>query len=87
MTPTPLESRRLWIMIQYNGPFGHICDYLWRLDIPRDEDAKAIDPRQDVEDGSIRDRLACFAESLDRRWRNHYAKDFRDPPKRWKRRP
>lgn len=85
--PTSLEARRLWIWINYEGPFAKVCNVLWLVDAPHDEDGNPLDPQRVIEDGSLRDRLAVIFERFDYKWRNHYAKDFRDPPKRWKRRP
>jgi len=76
----PRVRRRLAVLVQYEGPFERLMNWLWCLDPVTNEIWR------EVLQGSLRNWLACRAESADRAWRQHYVRSRRCPPERWRRR-
>ena len=76
----PVVRRRLQILVDYEGPYERIMNWLWAID------PVTCETWREVPEGSPRNWLACRAEALDRAWRRHYARSRSLPPGRWRRR-
>lgn len=74
------EAKRLAIAIFYESPWERLMCWAHGIDRRTNEIVKY------VPEGSWRDCLAVWCDSRDSAWRNRYAKQNRDPNKRWKRR-
>lgn len=74
---------RLLLNTKYEGPWERLASWLWKLH-KADADGNHA-PEHYVADGSVRDRLAIWAERRDRDWREGHVLKGTSPSQRWER--
>ena len=65
---------------RYEGPFERLMNWLWCID------PLTAEIIREVPEGSLRNWMACRAETLDRMWRNWHVIRGLMPAERWRRR-
>jgi hypothetical protein len=76
----PVQLFRLTVTAGYEGPFERAMNWFWCID------SVTAEITREVPEGSLRDWLACRAETLDRMWRNWHVIRGLMPAERWRRR-
>jgi hypothetical protein len=75
-----VQQSRLLITLAYEGPFERLMTWFWCID------PVTAEITREVPEGSLRNWLACRAETLDRMWRNWHVIRGLTPADRWRRR-
>lgn len=66
------RGQRAYLWIFYQGPWDRLSNWIWQ--------------HGEVKDDSIRDRIACFCDERDFKWREKFVARGTKPSAMWERR-